>query len=170
MGHEVDFGKLSDAFAKHKTKNCANAYMLPATKAELEARAGGDWKRSIDVFSQQQAKFHQDSNSAKNASLYVDYENGRFSAPREKITETMVADIAGLNSELLALTAPKVEMLSGWQSNIEEVRRRTKWFAARLEKLRSQSPNNPEEVMSVIMQEMLDQAKATPNPPVATSE
>jgi hypothetical protein len=141
--------------------NYANAYMLPVTKEELKARAGGDWNRSIEVFRQQQAKFHQDSNSAKNASLYVDYENGRFSAPKEKITEAMVADIARLNSQFLAITDAKVRMLSRWQSNIEEVRRTTTWFEARLEELRSQSVNNPDEMMSVIMQEMLDQAKAT---------
>jgi AbiV family abortive infection protein len=158
---KVDFQKLSVALASHKAKNYANAYMLPTTKEELEARENGDWRCSIDAFERQQAKFHMDSNSAKNASLYVDYENGQFRAPKEKITETMVTDIARLNSEFLALVRPKVEMLSRWQRDPETVQPMISWFTKRAKELKSRLPNDPEQACSILMREMLERAKAT---------
>jgi len=161
MGFEVDLGKLSAALASHKAKNYANAYMLPATKEELEARKNSNWQRSMEAFRKQQKKFHMDSNSAKNVSLYVDHENGKFSAPKEKITETMVAHIARLNSEFLALVHPKVTMLSSWQRNTDEVQRMMSWFAMRAEELRAELPTDPEQCFSILMEEMLKHAKAS---------
>ncbi len=159
MGFEVDLRKLSVALASHKTKNYTNAYMLPATKDELEARKNANWHGSMNAFRQHQAKFHLDSNSAKNASLYVDHENGQFSSPKEKITEPMVADIARLNSEFLAFVHLKVNMLSRWQGDADEVQRMVTWFATRAEELRVQLPKDPEGAFSILMREMLERAK-----------
>jgi AbiV family abortive infection protein len=161
MGFDLDFQELLATLATHKAKNYANSYMLPSTNEELGAKKRGDWRRCIEVFERQQAKFHTDSNSAKNASLYVDYENGHFTTPKEKITETMVAEIAKRNSEFLMLVRLKVEMLSRWQTDPEKVQGMIGWFSTRAEELKSQLPNDPEQVLSILMQEMLERTKAT---------
>jgi len=159
MGFEVDLRKLSVALASHKAKSYTNAYMLPTTKEELAARENANWQGAIDAFRRHQATFHLDSNSAKNASLYVDHENGQFSAPKDKITETMVADIGRLNSEFLALVHPKVDMLLRWQRDTDEVQRMMTWFATRTEELRSQLPRNPEQAFSILMREMFERKR-----------
>jgi AbiV family abortive infection protein len=160
MGREVDFGKLSSALATHKAKNYANAYMLPATEGELEARADKDWSRAIEAFSQHQATFHHDSNTAKNAALYVDHEDGEFSSPKEEITEEMVAQIAALNEYFLRTVHPKVDMLSRWLSNPDEEQRTATWFASRIDELKTQGSSSPDEVISILMREMRERAKA----------
>ena len=72
MGADVDPKKLSVTLARHKAKNSTNAYMLMPTKEETEARERGDWQGSLEAFAKLQAKFHLESNTEKNASLYVD--------------------------------------------------------------------------------------------------
>lgn len=159
MGDEINLAKLAAALVRHKAKNYTNAYMLPATKQEAEARADRDWTRALEAFKQQQAEFHNDSNTAKNAALYVDYENGQFSSPDKKITEEMVADIATLNSEFLHHVHLKVDMLSGWLCNVPEIQELNIWFKSRAEELMSTGSSNPDEVMSILMRELMDRAK-----------
>jgi AbiV family abortive infection protein len=161
MGFEVDLRKVSVALASHKAKNYTNAYMLPTTKEELKARENANWQGAIDAFRRYQATFHLDSNSAKNASLYVDHENGQFSAPRDKITETMVADIARLNSEFLALAHPKVDMLLHWQRDTDEVQQTMTWFAKRAEELRAQLPQDLERAIAILMREMFERNRGS---------
>ena len=124
-GFETDLKRASTVVTKHKAKNYANAYLLPRTKEEKEAAESGDWKRALGAFKQHQATFHLYSNTAKNASLYVDCARGRFTAPKEAITEEMVAALADLNREFLALAQPKVRMLARWQTDTDEGKRPT---------------------------------------------
>lgn len=76
----------------------------------------------------QQAEFHIESNSAKNASLYVDVQNGTFTAPTDRITEPMVRKIAQANEEFLAGARAKAEMMTRWLNDPDRVRDLMKWF------------------------------------------
>jgi AbiV family abortive infection protein len=156
MGRDVDITKLSMKMASHKAKNYTNAYMLTPTKEEVEARERGDWKSAREAFRQLQVVFHLESNTAKNASLYVDFKDEAFVAPEERITEVMVSDLAEKNSEFLALMYPKVNMLLRWKDNINDIERSLTWFKARLEKLKSEMPDDPEQAFSTLMQEMTE--------------
>lgn len=103
----MDVDRVSAALERHKAKNYANAYMLPAGDEERDAKARGDWQQATQAFSDHQAKFHAVSNTAKNAALYVNLDNGVFSAPNEQITEAMVDDIAARNAGFLELVSPR---------------------------------------------------------------
>ncbi|TGR94239.1 AbiV family abortive infection protein, partial [bacterium M00.F.Ca.ET.191.01.1.1] len=72
VGFDVDQKKVLSAFARHASKNKSNAYMLKASEAESEARLRGDWDGAMAAFKDSQEAFHERSNQAKNASLYVD--------------------------------------------------------------------------------------------------
>lgn len=159
-GMETNVRKLTIAFASHKAKNYTNAYLLPVTKAESDARREKRWHEAAKVFKQQQADFHLESNSAKNASLYVDVQNGTFAGPKDRITEPIVRKIAKANEELLSGAQAKVEMMTGWLNNLDKARDLMKWFETRLKELMSQS-HDPEEAIRVIMEEMLTRAKET---------
>jgi AbiV family abortive infection protein len=160
-GFEVNIGKLSGALARHKSKNYANAYMLPVTQAESRARADGDWDRAIEAFEELKEEFHHDSNTAKNAALYVDYESGRFSSPKEMTNEAMVAGISTLNAEFLSLVQPKVSMLSRWVNNPSEVQPMIAWFVSRAEELRGKRSGNPDEIMAILLREMVERARSS---------
>jgi AbiV family abortive infection protein len=111
-GYETDLKRIAGVVTKHKAKNYANAYLLPLTEEEEAARESGDWERALRAFKQHQANFHLYSNAAKNSSLYVDYTDHTFTAPKETITEAMVEALAELNREFLALAETKVSMLA----------------------------------------------------------
>lgn len=160
MGVDVDVTKLSAKLASHKAKNYTNAYMLTPAEEETEARVRGDRKGSLKAFDKLQAGFHLESNTAKNASLYVDFKDGKFVAPGERITEVMVSAIAEKNSDFLGLMYPKVNMLLGWEDNINDLEKSFAWFKTRAEELRSKMPDEPEHVFSTLMQEMLERALA----------
>lgn len=156
MGAKLNANKLSDALASHKAKNYANAYMLTPTKEETEARERGDWKGSLKEFAKLQAGFHLESNTAKNASLYVDFKDGKFVAPAERITDTMLSAIAARNSDFLSFMYPKVNMLSGWEDSIDDLEQTCAWFKTRAEELRSEMPDDPERAFSTLLKEMLE--------------
>jgi AbiV family abortive infection protein len=159
-GKETDVQKLTVAFASHKAKNYTNAYLLPVANAESDARQEKRWHDAIEAFEQQKAQFHLESNSAKNASLYVDVQSGTFTAPKDRITESMVGKIAQANEEFLVGAQTKVEMMTRWLNNLDKARDLVKWFETRSKELMSQS-NDPEEAIFVIMDEMLTRAKET---------
>src|SRR5919109_3401262 len=109
-GHDTDLKRVTSVVTKHKAKNYANAYFLRLTGEEKAAKESGDWERALRAFKQQQANFHLQSNTMKNASLYVDFTDGRFTAPKETVTDEMVKELAAVNREFLALAEPKVRM------------------------------------------------------------
>lgn len=47
----------------------------------------------MEAFRHTQDGFHETSSRAKNASLYVDWVDGEFSAPGKRITNEMLAEI-----------------------------------------------------------------------------
>jgi hypothetical protein len=107
-----------------------------------------------------QAAFHRESNAAKNGSLYVDLDKGVFTAPRERITEDMVAKIADRNEEYLGGAYTKTRMLTKWTTNATKAREMTDWFETRLAELMSQS-ENPRDALFTVLEEMLPRAMAT---------
>lgn len=160
MGFEGDRRKLTVAFASHEAKNYTNAYLLPPSEAEKDARRERRWNEAAEVFKAQQAEFHRESNSAKNASLYVDMQHGVFTAPSERITKAMVENIARANEEFLSGAHVKSKMLKRWVANPEKVEDMLKWFATRLEECMSES-DDPEQALRTMLDEMLSHANQT---------
>lgn len=155
VGFKVDNRKISKALANHRAKNNANSYFLPMSEAERQAHAASDVTAAVTAFSGQQSDFHNESNLAKNASLYVDFENEEFSAPSDRVTEAMVREIAHRNAEFLALTGPKVEMMLRWKRDSTNVARTLKLFCDRLEQLRKDMPSDPHKAFSALMEDIL---------------
>ena len=159
-GTEVGIQKVVVAFASHKAKNYANAYSLPATSSEADARSQKRWDEAMKAFKQKQTDFHLQSNSAKNASLYVDFQNGTFAAPKDRISESMVKSIAQTNKEFLASAQTKTKMMTHWLKNFDEVKNLMNGLTTLLEERITQS-KDPEEAISAIMDEILTRAKQT---------
>ncbi len=91
----MDTKRLSNAFRSHKAKNYTNAYMSAPSHAEQEAKASGDLKKALDAFTDEQAKQHQYFNDLKNNSLYVSYENGKFTSPKDVVSQAIRGRDAG---------------------------------------------------------------------------
>ena len=155
MGTPVDISRLARAMANHKAKNRVNAYMLKPDDNEINAREQADWKGAIDAFKAMQAAFHERSNSAKNASLYVDFVEGTFVTPDERITDEMVAEIAETNRIYLGLMHPKVQMLDRWETDLAPVKKMLATFRQRMEKLREEHPDEPGRALAIVLEEML---------------
>ena len=119
-GYSVDEKKVLAGFASHAKKNRTNAYMLEGSAEEQAAKERGDWKTAGEEFKRLQAEFHEKSNAAKNASLYVDFEGGKFVAPIERITKDMLNETATRNETFLGLTYPKLKMLLKWDGAPQE--------------------------------------------------
>jgi AbiV family abortive infection protein len=162
MGMPVDVAKLARAMASHKVKNRMNAYMLTPGEEETAARQRGDWKGALEAFKAMQSAFHNNSNSAKNAALYVDFIDGRFVNPSERITADMVAEFAETNRSYLGLMYPMMNMLSKWEANAESTKEVFTRFRQRMEELKAQHPNDPDRMMAIIMEEMLENARKAP--------
>jgi AbiV family abortive infection protein len=112
MGHPVDLTELATKFRQHKVKNYNNAYMSVTTDAEREARKRGDGARAIQIFKSQQAELHRWFNTHKNASLYVDYSEGKFISPSERISEALAVEMQQLNAFFLNHGSNSVRLLS----------------------------------------------------------
>jgi AbiV family abortive infection protein len=156
IGEGVDISKMTKAFRSHEAKNYANSYFAKLTTEEREARKRGAHKEAVEAFRRFQAKFHQELNTAKNASLYVDFKDGMFSAPSEVITEEMVVGIAAVNAYFLGLTGPKVRMLQRMEKDNGVLEKTTKWFVERVEELKASKPDELGTAMDALIQEMFD--------------
>lgn len=118
MGHEVNLAPLRRAFSRHESKNRVNAFFLPTTELERSSRDEGDFSAAVREFERVQDTFHKDSNTDKNASLYVDFA-GTFTSPLDLIDEATFLKVRLRNEKFLALTFPKVEMLKRWSNDLE---------------------------------------------------
>ncbi|SRR6266567_760917 len=141
-GHEVDQKKVLTAFARHSSKNRSNAYMIGASHAEKDARARGDWKASLEEFRKFQTEFHEKSNSAKNGSLYVDWKDTEFVAPRERITIEMLAEIASRNETFLGYAHNSLKMLKRLDKAPGEMQGMVVEFVELAEKMRDEKPED----------------------------
>jgi AbiV family abortive infection protein len=119
-GIEIDEKKIVRALANHAGKNRTNAYLLAGLPEEQAAKARGDWELALSEFRKLQAEFHEGSNDAKNASLYVDFKEGEFVSPNECITAEMLAETAERNAMFLDLTAPYLRLIARWEERPED--------------------------------------------------
>lgn len=118
MGHEVNVEALRRAFRRHEYKNKANAYFLPATEVERVAREKGDFDAARREFKQRQEAFHEESNTDKNASLYVDF-GDTFTSPHELISEEVFVKVRERNEEFMSIAFHHIKMLRGWARDLE---------------------------------------------------
>jgi AbiV family abortive infection protein len=121
MGHPVDLAKLARAMRKHEVKNKNFAYGTACTPAEKEAQEKGDHEEASRIFREQQNVIHDFLNTNKNASLYVDYVDGRFVAPSERITEKLAVSMQALNGERLAASENFLKLLDRMVSEPENL-------------------------------------------------
>ena len=160
MGHQVDMKKLEGVMASHAHKNRSNAYFLELSEEEELASEAGDTESGIKAFRELQQKFYIKANTAKNAALYVDFNDGKFVAPNERITPEMAAETASLNEEFLGIGFRNLELLR----KVEGAPERHSEWAARFEKmaneLKAKYPDNPHKAMELLLEEMVhDEAK-----------
>ena len=117
LGDDVDLAQMAKTFRDHEAKNFANAHFSGLTDEERAARECGDWAGSSKAFKELQAELHKIFNTNKNGSLYVNFEGGNFSAPKEVINAELVDEMAALNEHFLGITAPYVNLLHRVASN-----------------------------------------------------
>lgn len=165
-GIAVDQGKVLAAFRRHSSKNKSNAYMLEGSDAEKEAKARGDWEAARGEFKKLQNEFHEQSNDAKNASLYVDWEDGKFVSPSEKITKEMVAQISERNETFLGYAQNSLNMMKRLDKDPEQLQDLVVDFIEKAKKLREEKPDNPmgaiNDLVSSFLEEGLKRAKNKP--------
>lgn len=159
LGYEVDQKKVLDAFRRHSAKNKSNAYMLKSSEAEADAKARGDWDAAIESFKQTQDQFHEASNHAKNASLYVDWVDEEFAAPSERITGEMLAEITKRNVEFLGYAQNGVKMLRRLERSPDEVKGLLSGFVEKAEKLRAEKPDDLMEAVDSLISTFLEEGK-----------
>lgn len=156
---EVNQKKVFAALARHAAKNKSNAYMLERTEVEEAAQSRSDWRAVLEVFKKTQDEFHETSNQAKNASLYVDWVDGEFVAPSERITNEMLAEITERNAEFLGYASNGLKMLKRFEASPNEYRGLFSGFVEQAEKLRGEKPDNPIEAMETLLSSFLDVGK-----------
>ena len=160
LGDDVDLAQMAKTFRDHEAKNFANAYFSGLTDEERAARECGDWAGSSKAFKELQAELHKIFNTNKNASLYVNFEGGKFSAPKEAINAELVDEMAALNEYFLGITAPYVNLLHRVASNEFGLQDAARKFVERMKELRAQQPNDPEGALHRCLQEMIENVKA----------
>ena len=160
LGLEVNQKKVLAAFARHSSKNKSNAYMLEPSEDELAARACGDWDAAREAFRKTQDAFHDDSNRNKNASFYVDWLDGEFVAPSERITKEMLEKITERNAEFLGYAQNSLRMLGTLTASPNVIRDLLSGFVGEAERLRAKEPDNLEEAMETMLSSILEAGKA----------
>ncbi len=160
MGHEVDHKSALAAFRRHSSKNKSNAYLLEASEAEKEAKSRGDLKGTVEAFKETQRDFHEKSNNQKNASLYVDWIDGKFVSPSERITREMLAAISHRNAEFLSHAHVALETLKRLTKAPNKRRGLFRSFAEQAEKLREEKPDDPIDAIERLIWAFLDAEKS----------
>ncbi len=155
MGKGIDLETMAAGFRSHKAKNHTNAYMARVTEEELEARKRGDWKESVAAFERFKAQFHQDMNTAKNASLYVDFKDATFSAPSEVVTEEVLKFFWGLNQYFLQVTFPHLRLLQRIADDDGGLQQVVKRFTDKSEDIREKMHDDPDAAMNTVLDDIL---------------
>ena len=141
-GQAVDQKKILAAFARHSSKNKSNAYMLKGSQAEEDAKKRGDWKTALKEFERLQKEFHEKSNNAKNASLYVDWEDGEFVAPRDRISAEMLTEIISRNETFLGYAHNSLQMLKRLEKAPDNMQGIFVEFVETAKKMRAEKPDD----------------------------
>jgi hypothetical protein len=160
MGRPATPSDIAKAFRNHEAKNHANAYFSAVTDEEQAARNAKNWQSAIAIFKKQKKDIHRLFNTGKNASLYVDFSNGTFSAPKDVVDLASAEAMAALNAYFLKLTEPYVRLLKRLAANDLDIRGDALEFTRRMEELRIKMPGDPIAALSIAFQEMHDRAIA----------
>ena len=155
-GLEVDQSKVLAAFRRHSSKNKNNAYMLGGSQAEKGAKARGDWETAREEFRKFQMEFHEASNDAKNASLYVDWKDGEFVSPSERITPEMLAQVIERNQTFLAHAQNSLKMLRRLDKSPEDLQDLIVELIVAAEKMRAEKPDDLMAASNELVQQFLD--------------
>ncbi|MEQ1622971.1 MAG: AbiV family abortive infection protein [Methylococcales bacterium] len=155
-GYHVNQNKVLEAFGRHSSKNKTNAYMLERSPAEKDAEEHHDLKAALKEFKKLQEQFHYKSNSAKNASLYVDWKDGEFIAPREQISLEMLNEIIVRNETFLGDANHNLRMLKGLEKAPDEMQGMVVEFIEMAEKMRAQNPEDPKGAINALINRFLD--------------
>lgn len=142
LGYAVDQKRVLAALRQHGAKNRTNAYLLELSDAELDARARGDLAGALAAFKQTQAAFHANANLAKNAALYVDWVDGAFVAPAERITSEMLAEIVERNAEFLGFASTNLKSLQRLEAEPDAIEALLSGFVEQVETLRAERPDD----------------------------
>lgn len=153
-GHDADEARLATAFRDHKSKNFANAYNAIATEEEKAARERGDSAASSAAFKKFQKQFHFEVNTIKNAGLYVDFKDGRFTAPKDAIDETTAVVFMHLNADFLRRSDNFVRLLRRMASDPRSYSELVKRFGELAEAKRAGKDFDPEQATAQLMEEM----------------
>jgi AbiV family abortive infection protein len=159
-GHKVDTKKVLDGFTRHASKNKTNAYMLKASQAEEDAKKRGDWNIALEEFKKLQIEFHEKSNNAKNASLYVDWKDGEFIAPCERISNAMLTEIIGRNETFLGYAYNGLQMLKRLEKAPGEMQGMVVEFVETAEKMRAENPDDVMAAINELIRKFLDVERA----------
>lgn len=154
-GIEVDQKKIIAAFRRHSSKNKSNAYMLEGP-AEKDAKARGDWETAREEFRKLQLEFHEASNDAKNASLYVDWKDGEFVSPSEQITPEMLSQIIDRNQTFLGYAQNSLKMLKRLDKSPEGLQDLVVEFVEAAEEMRAKRPEDLMAASDKLVQRFLD--------------
>jgi AbiV family abortive infection protein len=159
LKRKLDTEKLRRALASHRAKNLANADLLEPTEEQKHAWERKDWEGYKAASTLARHGFHEYSNWAKNAALYVDIDirGGNVTTPRDSITVEMVAKIAKLNESYLRDTQRNVRMLLEWEKG---TRPDVRQLIERIKHLTKEMPDDPQKVWEVIMEELWNSAYA----------
>lgn len=155
VGHDVDDVRLARAFRNHKAKNHANAYFARITDEEVAARERRDWKASSEAFKSLQQKFHAEVNAIKNAGLYVDFNDGQFTAPVDSIDEYTAIAFQRVNAYFLKHCDNFLRLLRRMVSEPDFYADLTKNFVERSEALCAVKELDPQQIQDVLMEELL---------------
>ena len=157
LGFEVDQKKVLGAFGRHAAKNKSNAYMLERSEVEKEANSRGDRDAAMVAFKQTQDEFHESSNRAKNASLYVDWIDGEFVAPSERITKEMLAEIVERNAEFLGYAYNHLALIRQIEKEPDAMRSLLSDVVQQVEKLGKEKPDHLRGAMETLLSSFLEQ-------------
>lgn len=158
-GQKIDLRRMASVLRDHEAKNFANAYYSDVTEVERAARERGDWAGAAKAFANLQANLHRVFNSNKNAALYVNFEGGQFSAPKDVITADLVEQMALLNRYFLGITAPYPRLLRRVESNELGFQDAASTFLKRMNELDATMPDDPINAQRIAFREMLKGVK-----------
>jgi len=150
----INLHRIAETFRHHSRKNKTNAYFLKPSGNEKRAWAGGRAGAARASFRVMQDKFHERSNSDKNGALYVDIRDGKFYAPRERITPKMVARLHRLNGRFLNLAANNVELLKKLELAPAKYRKLADVLTTRIREAADRSPKNLRTAIETLVQEL----------------
>jgi hypothetical protein len=129
---------------------------LEGSSAEKDAKARGEWDTAQQEFRKLQQEFHEASNDAKNASLYVDWKDGEFVSPTEQITLEMLSQIIERNQTFLGYAQNGLKMLKRLDESPEDLQSLVVEFIEAAGKMRADKPDDLMAAGNDLVQGFLD--------------